>query len=404
MYKVRHTIARLSDAVEHSRALLRPGPAQTAPAARQRPLSQRLRSLVLPRSVLPALGFVLLLTTGVDSANAQNIDALTDLSSGYNDTLAQSGTASILYEANSYLILHEQNGRAAPAWSPDPLKSGGAYLFFVADAPFTWNSNPALLSTGAQPSWRFDPKLQLDTAFQTNMVQASLQVTGDLDRYLSEPDADTNGIQSLAKLSLKCAYDSTAAACVPEDALWAKHITPYLLYQSTLKYDADYSMLEANQNDLGVGITFDSAGLGTCSLDAVPRCPTPTTTVYPYLNYGLDIQVTRRYSNVGADSESIVVKPSVTDNFSKAFAVSVQPSFRVRRFDELASISRQDETLIVPAVVAWDPPIDFLMAFHPEIRISANFSRTWSNVSIKAYKQWDVGPLIELIAVPIPAT
>jgi hypothetical protein len=354
----------------------------------------------LKRPVRAAAWALTALAASLTSANAQNFDALADNSSNTNQTLSQTGQVVLVKEADQRELEFANKNRTIPAWSPNPLGAGQGYLYFVADAPLTWNTNPALVSTSAKDSWRSDPKLQLDAAFQTSVLQASLQSTGDLDRYFSDPGADTNGVQSTAKLSLNCASGNTAGLCKP-GSIWAKHIIPYFLYQSTLKYSADFGVLKANLNDVGAGLTFDSAGLGLCDPDKAqngkPLCPNHSG-AYPYENYGLDIQATRRYANTGGDSDSVIVKPSVTENFTKDLAISFQPNFRMRWFDTIGGFSRQDETLTLPAAVAWDPPI--LPFLHPEIRISANFVRAWSNVDTKAYRQWDVGPLIELIAVP----
>ena len=326
----------------------------------------------------------------LDSARADNIDTLNDISSDYNGSLAARPTPAHLVPSG--LFSTEDFVFAVPSWNPNPLDEGKGYLFFVLDAPITWNSNPTAVASGAHASGRFDPKLQLNAAYQTSSVQLSLQSTVDDDRYFSNGAADTDGVQSTIKASLRCAHNSAAPACNGNTDL-GTHVVPYLFFQSSLKFSEGFGHLKSNQSDIGLGVSFDSSFLH------LPKPDNSKPDAYPYPQAGLAAELTRRYSNVGADSVSIYVKSSITENFSPTFALSFQPSLRARWFDSLAGVSREDNTVIFPAVVAWDPPI--LKSLHPEIRLSLNVTRTWSNVLSKNAEQWDVGPWVELIAVPL---
>jgi hypothetical protein len=342
------------------------------------------------------------MAASLNEAAAQNLDLSTDIASDNNAAVAQTGEV-----ARINVLNQSPNGEhilGTPPFSPGTLKDGHAYLFFTLDLPVTWNSNPALVATGARESLRFDPKLQLSTGFQMSDFQLSLQSTGDLDRYSSDSKADTNGFQSLVKFGLKSAL-TLSNAC--KEDVWGQEIAPYAMYQSSLKYTANFSALKADQNDVGGGVTFDSTffGLPKPADGTICSSNKGSKLVDSYPQVGLDIQLTERYANTGPNSQSIYAKPSFTYNFSKEFATTLQPSFRVRWFDDFMGVSRRDETLILPAALAWDP--DWLLEnqkdgpFRGEIRLTMQFTRNWSNIPTKEARQWDVGPLLELVAIPV---
>lgn len=336
----------------------------------------------------------LVVTSNLDRASAQNDDALTDISSNTNDSLSDSAyslwSASVASKASNGI---HTLSTPTEAWNPNPLKTGEANLYFVFDAPTTWNSNPTAVGSGLKSSFRFDPKIQMNTAYQSSVLQVSLQATSDFDRYFANAAANTDGVVSLLKLSLKCASKSTANMCQKGSWLGSSAV-PYLSFQSTLKFAEGFGPLKTNQSDLGMGISFNSSFFHVAKPEVTDKDR------FPYPQVGLQFETTRRFSNVGADSVSIYLKSSITENFSENFALSFQPSFRVRLFDALAGVTRQDKTLTLPAVIAWDPDIPVLQQLHPEFRVSMNFARTWSNVPSKEFEQWDIGPLVELVYVP----
>jgi hypothetical protein len=310
--------------------------------------------ITLVRTVFAIVALVSLIAKPVA---AQNEDVQTDIGSNLNDLALTRNQANVTPPVSAIhpLIVY--------------LPKNNNYFWVLLSLPETYNSNLFIADTGGVGSDRFDPKFQINFAQQFGHFQFAVNSAFDADRYGQLSAADGNTWLSSVKLN----YIGTPA---PD-------VVPYLLYQPSLKYGADFSHTISQSYDYGGGLGLSQSALGLGGLD-------------PHWKVVLDLNGTRRISGPG-DSASLSLKSTVAYLPEKSlWKLFFSPNFRVRWYDKSLPITRQDESLILPAVVQWNP--HFLDSVDGDILFSVSYVRNFSNIPSKQGNQWNIGPTLELSA------
>lgn len=298
------------------------------------------------------LGALVLNLIATNNAPCQQTDINTDLSTHASETLD-----------NIVVSLYQRGAPAGPVARAAPWP-GVNYLMLAL--PLTFNTNPALVHSGATDSFRFDPKLQGKAVSGA----VSVLMSADLDRYPNLSSANTNNLLGIGQLALDKLLD-------PHSVL-----APFLLYQLSVSHSPSSSPETVTMNDLGAGSKIN---LSSWNDDH--------GTWQPLLSFN----VTRRLVTSGTDSTSIVVKPWLTYTAKQDFDGSFSPSVRVRWFDSTSSGARRDTLVILPIQVGWYPDIlcKFWDGLSGSLQVSVTATRDFSNMSSHSVRQWDIGPTIE---------
>jgi hypothetical protein len=284
---------------------------------------------------------------------AQNADVQIDVTASQNDT---SQTINPVVNPPPAYRITKSNFKVQ-------LPSGN-YFLVLLQAPYGYDSNPTLASSGIRESSRFDPSAKLALKQDFGLVTLTASSSFDIDQYADNSAANAQTWLSSIKLGLSTPVGG-----------W----TPYVQYQPALKYNSDYSVLKSETNDVGGGIDFK-----------------PSVTWFA--NVDIDFNAVRRYSLSG-NSDAFTVKPTISGvSGDKLWRFLVQPNFRVRWYDEAAGISRTDETIIVPAIVEYDPT--WLKSkdgdVQGDIEFTVTYTQNFSNIAKNRASQWIIGPVLEL--------
>ena len=309
--------------------------------------SRRIASVI---ALLPCLWLT-------QSALSQQTDLVTDIASSTNDTLENAGK-----------FLAARARGLEPRFAPFDLSAD----YVLLALPLTYNSNPALVNSGATRSLHFDPRIQARAATRFDQGDLAFTVSADLDRYRDLSSANSNGVLSVGKLRF--------SNLAPNQA-----VTPYLVQQLSIRMSQTPTDIATISNDLGGGTSV-----------ALPKW----TSGNADWTSGLDVSATRRFVTHGSNSTSVAVKMAFGYNDHELFDASFNPSLRVRWFDTSSIGSRRDTTVILPAQAGWYPDAlcNFWDGLSGSIQFSVNATRNFSNVTARAAKQWDVGPMIELVS------
>jgi hypothetical protein len=287
------------------------------------------------------------------------------------------------------------------------------YLWFLLQLPATYDSNAGAAPHEAIGSDRFDPKLQLNFS---QAIGDHLQFTDisayDIDRYGRDQVTAAETFQSVVQLNyffngiptqcpttdhnLLSDVDANMRAeiekslsqlkCAPNVSPWAA----YLWYQPTIKDNSTFSHQIFMQNDVGGGVSYKQ------KLDSLWAI-------------GLDLNFTYRDTQP-TDSDSLWLRATAQRKFGLAdnsnLVLQFAPNFRMRWYDSVAGFARQDETLVVPLILEWDPPAngDMLNKLLPDIQLSLFFAKNYSNGPKYAYEQWNNGGVPELSYIAYACT
>jgi hypothetical protein len=244
-----------------------------------------------------------------------------------------------------------REGIVALAWKPERER----YLFGAIDLPFTRNNNPGGANT-APTSDRFDPKVQLNFGHPFTAVMFTAVATLEMDRYSEEKAkfAESNKLQGAFTADFDQAFKSTIA---------------YLVYQPTFARSKN-SDAHSQLNDFGIGARSKKINWSLFVL-------------------GYDVNLTRRYSNAGSDSDSASLKSSIS-YAHKEVAATFAPSIRWRVFD---NSDRQDKVITLPLKVSWNPRSNNYV----DVILTINPVRNYSTVKSQDSRQVDAGPTIHVV-------
>jgi hypothetical protein len=326
------------------------------------------------RSLLPTALLSLLLTTAVaPNAQAQSEDASTDLNTVQLVQSQDTGTQRLQsLQENATRPDSGQEIQNVVVTAAVHIPSFD-YLWFLLQLPGTYDSNAGFAPSGEVASDRFDPKLQMN--FSKSFFDHRIQFTDisayDVDRYARDNKTAAETFQSIVQIN----YFSGGPP-FPGQSVFV----PYLWYQPTFKYDSTFVHRLLMQNDVGAGLGYKGSTEGWA--------------------VSLDLNLTERYTEP-TTSTSLWIRAGALRAFgdSQQYVIQFAPNFRLRWYDRVAGFARQDETLVVPLIIEWDPK--FLQSTHflGDIQLSLFYAKNFSNEQKYAYEQWNNGPVPELSAV-----
>ena len=267
-------------------------------------------------------------------------------------------------------------GRDIEVLVSDPTKPtvepGRHFRNFAMDLAWSYNTNPG--GANGDASWRFNPKAQLNTGFQTHRVLLYGSLTADLDRYPGNPSQHSQSITPYVSLELnnpKFHPDPNE----PKKGKWkARSVVPYVFYSGNYGAPSTTGDFATRITDLGAALRART-GIDDWSV-------------------GMEVSAAKRYSSAGLNSQALSLKSSLTHAFNSEWSLSFSPSVRLRAFDaDAAGNRRRDTTLATPLTLGYSREKNHWWEFSFSLAPTRNFSTS----PAKENRQTDVGVMAHYV-------
>jgi hypothetical protein len=321
----------------------------------------------LGRWAIAAAFLIVLVPPAAVAANGADADAQDDRADRLTD---QS-------DAVDAAILDEQQRATANSTTPPAQKPFNIRIM----APLNYNSNAQEIHSGGSAALEGDPELELGWSRRLTSVPLvlSIRFRSDTDRYANVPQADEDEMSTTFKVQYYNPADDQALA-------------PFVSYKNTLMFDATFSPWTQTKNDFSVGLTkafyFDSR------LHPLPVSARSGADA----DWGLVVSTSaqRRLRTPGSDSTALTATAAVSYVPTDTLDISLGVTLKQRWFDPAATktaiVARRDFTAEPLLTLMWDASA--LAAGLPQVGFQIDFEHKASNIAVKSYNQWAVGPMI----------